>query len=54
MSKQKEIKKESNETDKTKQPREENEKVQSDTGKRPEGDTNPLPPNPNKVDDHND
>lgn len=32
--------------------REENEKVQSDTGKRPEKDTNPLPPNPNKVDDH--
>jgi len=26
--------------------------VESDTGKRPEGDTNPLPPNPNKVDNH--
>lgn len=35
-----------------KHPREDNEKVQSDTGKRPEKDTNPLPPNPNKVDDH--
>ena len=26
--------------------------VESDTGKRPEKDTNPLPPNPNKVDNH--
>lgn len=29
-----------------------NTKVESDTGKRPEKDTNPLPPNPNKVDNH--
>lgn len=29
-------------------------KVESDTGKRPEKDTNPLPPNPNKVDNHED
>lgn len=29
-----------------------NTAVESDTGKRPEKDTNPLPPNPNKVDDH--
>lgn len=29
-------------------------KVESDTGKRPSGDTSPLPPNPNKVDDHDD
>ncbi|MGJ1203346.1 hypothetical protein [Sphingobacterium lactis] len=29
-----------------------NDQVESDTGKRPESDTNPLPPNPNKVDDH--
>lgn len=28
--------------------------VESDTGKRPEKDTNPLPPNPNKVDNHED
>jgi hypothetical protein len=31
-----------------------NTKVESDTGKRPEKDTNPLPPNPNKVDNHDD
>jgi len=31
-----------------------NTKVEHDTGKRPEGDTNPLPPNPNKVDNHDD
>ncbi len=43
MSKQKETRPEDLEKDKTEQPREENEKVQSDTGKRPEGDTNPLP-----------
>lgn len=41
---------EENDTDK--HSRQENEKIQSDTGKRPERDTNPLPPNPNKVDDH--
>lgn len=29
-----------------------NTQVESDTGKRPQKDTNPLPPNPNKVDDH--
>jgi len=29
-----------------------NTKVESNTGKRPEKDTNPLPPNPNKVDNH--
>lgn len=29
-----------------------NTKVETDTGKRPEKDTNPLPPNPNKVDNH--
>ncbi len=29
-------------------------KVESNTGKRPEKDTNPLPPNPNKVDNHDD
>ncbi|TDQ80015.1 hypothetical protein [Sphingobacterium yanglingense] len=28
--------------------------VESGTGKRPEKDTNPLPPNPNKVDNHED
>lgn len=28
--------------------------VESDTGKRPEKDSNPLPPNPNKVDNHDD
>lgn len=28
--------------------------VESDTGKRPEHDSNPLPPNPNKVDNHDD
>lgn len=54
MSKQKEFKNEDLERDETEKPREENEKVQSDTGKRPEEDTNPLPPNPNKVDDHDD
>ena len=52
MSKQKETRPQYLEKDTPEQPREENEKVQSDTGKRPEGDTNPLPPNPNKVDDH--
>lgn len=31
-----------------------NTKVESDTGKRPEKDTNPLLPNPNKVDNHED
>lgn len=31
-----------------------NTDVESDTGKRPEKDTNPLPPNPNKVDNHED
>lgn len=31
-----------------------NTKVEHDTGKRPEKDTNPLPPNPNKVDNHDD
>jgi len=29
-----------------------NTTVESDTGKRPAKDTNPLPPNPNKVDNH--
>lgn len=29
-----------------------NTKVETVTGKRPEKDTNPLPPNPNKVDNH--
>ena len=52
MSKQKQIKREDLDKDKKEKPRRENEKVQSDTGKRPERDTNPLPPNPNKVDDH--
>ena len=52
MSKQKEVKQEELEKDKVDKPREDNEKVQSDTGRRPEHDTNPLPPNPNKVDDH--
>lgn len=28
--------------------------VENDTGKRPEKDTNPLPPNPNQVDNHED
>ncbi|WP_164122941.1 MULTISPECIES: hypothetical protein [Sphingobacterium] len=28
--------------------------VESNTAKRPEKDTNPLPPNPNKVDNHED
>lgn len=27
-------------------------KVKSDTGTRPSKDTNPLPPNPNEVDNH--
>ncbi|MDR2283609.1 MAG: hypothetical protein LBE37_10385 [Sphingobacterium sp.] len=27
-------------------------KVEDSTGKRPERDTNPLPPNPNQVDNH--
>ena len=40
------------ENDDKKHVRQENEKVQSDTGKRSACDTNPLPPNPNKVDDH--
>ena len=31
-----------------------NTKVESNTAKRPEKDTNPLPPNPNKVDNHGD
>lgn len=31
-----------------------NTEVESDTGKRPSKDTNPLPPNPNKVDNHED
>ncbi|MEN5234045.1 hypothetical protein [Sphingobacterium faecium] len=29
-------------------------KVKSDTGTRPSKDTNPLPPNPNEVDNHED
>ena len=29
-------------------------KVKSDTGTRPSKDTNPLPPNPNEVDNHDD
>ncbi len=29
-------------------------KVEDSTGKRPERDTNPLPPNPNQVDNHED
>ncbi|TCV18671.1 hypothetical protein EDC17_101074 [Sphingobacterium alimentarium] len=32
--------------------KEENTHVESDSSKRPEEDTSPLPPNPNKVDDH--
>ena len=34
--------------------KEENTKVESDTSKRPENDKSPLPPNPNKVDNHED
>ena len=33
-------------------PDEKKTNVEDGTGKRPEKDTNPLPPNPNKVDDH--
>lgn len=38
-----------NEFKKNRQP---NTKVESDTGKRPAKDKSPLPPNPNKVDNH--
>lgn len=31
---------------------EDNTKVEKDTGKRPENDQSPLPPNPNKIDNH--
>ncbi|GGH25917.1 hypothetical protein GCM10011418_34810 [Sphingobacterium alkalisoli] len=31
-----------------------NTKIKHNTGERPEKDTNPLPPNPNKVDNHSD
>jgi len=31
-----------------------NTKIRHNTGERPEKDTNPLPPNPNKVDNHSD
>jgi hypothetical protein len=34
--------------------KEDNTKVESDTSKRPENDRSPLPPNPNKVDNHED
>lgn len=34
--------------------KEENTKVESNTGKRPKNDQSPLPPNPNKVDNHED
>jgi len=40
------------EEDKKKKGGEPKTDVEQDTGKRPEKDTNPLPPNPNKVDDH--
>ncbi len=43
------------ETEKNKKyptPDEKKTDVEDNTGKRPEKDTNPLPPNPNKVDDH--
>ncbi|NGM61695.1 hypothetical protein G5B30_07165 [Sphingobacterium sp. SGG-5] len=49
LKKEKEKKGESGTPPKNTEP---NTKVESNTGKRPEKDTNPLPPNPNKVDNH--